>query len=98
MKSLFITFLWVTNVFLELVAVLAAAYVVREMKRGALQMAFMIAACVLSFICCIVVTYKEQANNSSKLNISCLLCALSPFLLVDGIAFGVYIGSKTRIV
>ena len=54
----------------------------------------MIASFIIALLGAFFVTYKAQANNKSKLNLTCLMIVFIPFLIIDGIALGIYIGNN----
>jgi len=93
-KHIFIALLWITNVFLEFISVMIAADISLEYHGGESTLKTMVSSCIISFMAGVFVTYKEYASNQGKLNISCLLLTFSPFILINGIVLGIYIGNN----
>ena len=71
-----------------------AAEIRREINSDLAQLTFMCIALVVSFLACSYVTYKAAAANTGKLNLICILFTFVPFLLLDGIGLGIFIGNN----
>ena len=85
------------NVFIQFIGVVIAADVNMELEETDKRFGLMIVANATAFFACIFISYKEASNNTGKLNVSCLFMIFLPFLLLDGVALGICIGSNATL-